>query len=248
MARTTAERYVSKQSGYTPPRSVQKDEIIYPSYYLEFFEKLENIKTLWMEWQDWKKGSGDSPKEKDYYITHYGIKQEAVKDSYIDDELIRDFYNASIDLMSHFDKLKAGVESKTSTSIPNFGTGDINLIDAAIKAGELTLTNGSTYNEMSTLIKTMENVCAHNASDYARCSYCPYSADTGGGSGSGGGTAANSPYFGGGSSSGCVNSPSCTQNCGGYNSSAAGHSLCDYTTTGTCPHTATSFSVFTWNG
>lgn len=245
MARTTAERYVSKQSGYTPPRSVQKDEIIYPSYYLEFFEKLENIKTLWMEWQDWKKGSGDSPKEKDYYITHYGIKQEAVKDSYIDDELIRDFYNASIDLMSHFDKLKAGVESKTSTSIPNFGTGDINLIDAAIKAGELTLTNGSTYNEMSTLIKTMENICAHNATDhsYTPCYSPPPSSDTGGG----GSSNPYSPVYGtyDGSPIGYADVPNCSGNCGQYHS----QSLCPkYGAGGGCPtNTGSGYGGFNIN-
>lgn len=241
---TTAKRYVSQQSGYTAPRNVQKDEIIYPSYYIDFFDRLENIKTLWMEWQTWKRGTSTEPQEKDYYITHYGIEKEIVEDSYIDDELIRDFYNASIDLMSHFDKLKAGVESQTSTSIPNFGTGDINLIDAAIKAGELTLTNGSTYNEMSTLIKTMENVCAHNATDYSYCPYCPDTptVDTGGGSGG----SAYSPHFGGnGSSDGCVKSASCTENCGMYGDYAG----CSYETEGSCTFDSTTYgSNFHWNG
>lgn len=201
---TTAKRYVSQQSGYTTPRNVQKDEIIYPSYYIDFFDRLENIKTLWMEWQTWK---GDTaPKTAGYYKNHYGINDEIKKDLYIDDELIEDFYNASSDLISHFDKLKAAVNA----------TGNFeDLVNTAIKAGELTLTNGSTYNEMSTLIKTMENVCAHNATDYSYCPYCPNTPTVTPGGGSGG--SAYSPFFGGnGGASGNVRSDSCTGNCGGY--------------------------------
>lgn len=216
-------KYKYNDSAYL--RDINTEVSIESKYYKDFFTRLNRIRDFHMT-EDTKPRTGANI-NKDYY-SFFGYPIDSNKKSYKEettwddstpgeDEIIykNQLFNnpderlqsAIKNLIQNLPKIQNGLSLKTDAAIDE----KLNEITTGINVD--TYITKNQYNTISNFIKQIEEICAHNSTDYSHCG-SNYSSDNSdhGSSGGGGSSSRWSPVMQNGS--GCPNNFSgCSGNC-----------------------------------
>lgn len=218
-------KYKYNDSAYL--RDINTEVSVESKYYKDFFTRLNRVRDFHMT-EDTQPRTGKNI-NKDYY-SFFGYPIDSNKKSYKEkttwddstpgeDEIIyknklfndsnssdERLQSAIKNLIQNLPKIQNGLSLTTNTAIDSkLGeiTAGINVDDYITK---------EQYNKVSNFIKQIEEICAHNATDYSRCgNNSNNSNDSGGGSGGGGSSSRWSPVMQNGG--GCNDFPGCSGNC-----------------------------------
>lgn len=215
-------KYKYNDSAYL--RDINTEVSIESKYYKDFFTRLNRVRDFHMT-EDTKPRTGANI-NKDYY-SFFGYPIDSNKKSYKEettwddsapgeDEII--YKNQLFD--NPDERLQSAIKNLIQ-NLPKIQNGLSLRADAAIDSKLEEITTGinvddyitkEQYNKVSNFIKQIEEICAHNATDYSRCgNNSNNSNDSGGGGGGGGSSSRWSPVMQNGG--GCNDFPGCSGNC-----------------------------------